>query len=755
LVTVLHRRHRRSQTLSLGARGPALWAAHGARRPFLLPWGFRRTVLVQGHVLGGWRLPHVYSFRDLPLWHQAKDAQHRLPVKLASGYPDIRFTYAYGAVAPKLKVDLGVDGSTLLRSLNLSQATAVTKVEWMMGRTTFSSEFSISDWNSVDVAKFFSSKVTLDTTSLAARGVTSFFDNLLAFRLSYNMDNRYSDSKIFFLSIKELCCPLNSIAMALALPPGCLSRKSVQGRRGSQPDWAECATESPLRPLFAKILVLVYSWAKCRECSFSFSTREVEVMASHRRFVACFFSVASFVTSLFFAVNAQADKREMMLGGLLSDVFTNGNYGRTERLLEEALPEQLDWRNVNGIDYASPVKNQARCGSCVAFAVASTFESQMNIATGVTFQPWSFSTQHLFTCGGGSCAAGWRVDYGADYLVSKGIPEEACFPYISGAAGDEYDCNMTCSDAKARGLKGELRVRSQPILGASVEEVKQALLGGPVVATMRVYDDFFDYKSGVYRHKSGAVAGGHAVMIMGWNNAEQAWIVRNSWGTEWGDKGDFMIAWDDASGTGGKFFGFNPPKNYSGVVLEGARDRMYLREPTRLSLKAHNVSFTSATLEIRGKKDAFFTKPFDASGAVALDPKEIPDGVYTVQARAKIAGASDKISQAYIVFVRTGEAKATIAIRRIKLNMNVWETIYPYFEVTSAPVPLARIQYRLLNEAGETVYSRSAQHTADLVGMKLDPEKVKVGHYVMIAEAISDDDKVLATDRTEFNVIPK
>jgi hypothetical protein len=46
-------------------------------------------------------------------------------------------------------------------------------------------------------------------------------------------------------------------------------------------------------------------------------------------------------------------------------------------------------------------------------------------------------------------------------------------------------------------------------------------------------------------------------------------------------------------------------------------------------------------------------------------------------------------------------------------------------------------------------------HTSDLVGINFNPANVKVGHYVMVGEAISDTGSVLASDKTEFNVIPK
>ena len=68
---------------------------------------------------------------------------------------------------------------------------------------------------------------------------------------------------------------------------------------------------------------------------------------------------------------------------------------------------------------------------------------------------------------------------------------------------------------------------------------------GPLVACFTVYDDFFAYKSGVYRHVQGNLAGGHCVCCVGYDDSVRAWICKNSWGKDWGDEGYFLIAYGD------------------------------------------------------------------------------------------------------------------------------------------------------------------------------------------------------------------
>lgn len=450
-------------------------------------------------------------------------------------------------------------------------------------------------------------------------------------------------------------------------------------------------------------------------------------------------------------------ERVVLLGASLAEVRTDGDYGRRTKVLEDALPEVFDWRDRDGKNYVTPVKNQGRCGSCVAFAAASTLETQMNIATDSVQHVWGFSPQHLFSCGGGSCNAGWFPGSAVDFLVDDGVPEEACFPYTSGAVGSDVACKKTCKDSKVRSTKTLLRTRSKRFRGASVDDVKRALIAGPLITSMRVYDDFYSYKSGIYKHQEGALLGGHAVMIVGWNNSEQAWIARNSWGTDWGEAGDFRIAWDDISGVGGSFYGVEASEGFAAVVLEGVRDAQTIRQPLTMKMRLHNVTAASGVLEVVGTGKTLISKPFNSSGELIFDPAEFADGIYTIQIRVQNSDSSaqQRVSQARLVYVRNSAPSATIKIERMKANMNVWETIVPHFVVTSRPVPLAYVQYRLLDGRGNEVRLRKTEHTADRVAMSLSPRGLVPGPHVIIAEAVSDEGVVLASDRLEFNITEK
>jgi uncharacterized repeat protein (TIGR02543 family) len=88
---------------------------------------------------------------------------------------------------------------------------------------------------------------------------------------------------------------------------------------------------------------------------------------------------------------------------------------------------------------------------------------------------------------------------------------------------------------------------------AAIQNMKNLLYQGPVVGTMEVYDDFFSYVSGVYSYSGSScwgsdLAGGHAIEIVGWDDNQQAFHVKNSWGTGWGENGYFWISYYELFG---------------------------------------------------------------------------------------------------------------------------------------------------------------------------------------------------------------
>jgi hypothetical protein len=202
-----------------------------------------------------------------------------------------------------------------------------------------------------------------------------------------------------------------------------------------------------------------------------------------------------------------------------------------------AYATERDWRSKDGANFVTPIRDQGNCGSCVSFATVATIESQARIEHKAPTWELNLSEAELFFCGGATCANGWWPKDAVAYAKNKGIGDESCMPY----SDHDQACNIS-SDKPDKMLKiGD----SQEIAG--IEQRKGWLdTNGPMVACLAIYDDFFAYADGIYRHATGELAGYHAVSCVGYNENEGYWLCKNSWGESWGDGGFFKIAYGEA-----------------------------------------------------------------------------------------------------------------------------------------------------------------------------------------------------------------
>lgn len=207
-------------------------------------------------------------------------------------------------------------------------------------------------------------------------------------------------------------------------------------------------------------------------------------------------------------------------------------------------PAAFDWRNVSGQNFVTSVKDQGGCGSCVAFGTTAAVESKFRIQRSNAAMPIDLSEASLFYCIGRAegvlCNTGWWPELAFNGYQNIGVPDEACYPYVAG----DQNCTGRCSDWASRVVK----TTGQTVLTSNIGAIKDWIsTKGPVSACFIVYDDFFAYTSGVYQHVSGAVAGGHCVALIGYNDSQQCWIGKNSWGAGWGESGFFRIKYGDSS----------------------------------------------------------------------------------------------------------------------------------------------------------------------------------------------------------------
>ena len=139
----------------------------------------------------------------------------------------------------------------------------------------------------------------------------------------------------------------------------------------------------------------------------------------------------------------------------------------------------------------------------------------------------------MLSCSGtGSCNGG-RLNAG--YLEKSGLPPEKFYPYTA--------TNGTCSDLIEGWQNEAYKIGDYKSVWRNESSLKKALVKyGPLPTAMMVYEDFMHYKSGIYSHVTGKKLGGHAVMLIGYNDAEEYFIVKNSSSVKWGEEGYFKIA---------------------------------------------------------------------------------------------------------------------------------------------------------------------------------------------------------------------
>ncbi len=199
---------------------------------------------------------------------------------------------------------------------------------------------------------------------------------------------------------------------------------------------------------------------------------------------------------------------------------------------EEATPlEFRGYKDLRSSGIITSVKNQGSCGSCWAFAMVACVEA-------IHGGNMDLSEQHLVSCckSSSGCNGGYIGSTG-QWIRSNGVVQERAYPY-QGKTG-------SCDSNKTKGAKVFVRGVQNLYSDSSIKSMINR--GVPVDTGMKVYSDFMHYKGGVYRHTSGSYKGGHAVAIVGYDDNNGCWIIKNSWGTGWGERGYVRMAYGECS----------------------------------------------------------------------------------------------------------------------------------------------------------------------------------------------------------------
>lgn len=202
-------------------------------------------------------------------------------------------------------------------------------------------------------------------------------------------------------------------------------------------------------------------------------------------------------------------------------------------LRSTANPDKFDWREKN---VATKVKNQGGCGSCWAFGSTEVLESHYAIATGklVVLAPQAYvnCAPNPNDCGGTGGCEGSIPELAFNWSATKGMPLESDLPY----KGRDAPCAPYKAAVKNSGYT-KLPENDVDALETAVATI------GPMA--VNVAANWMSYGGGIY---SGGCSSNncvldHIVALYGYDKAgEGYWIVRNSWGASWGEKGYIRLS---------------------------------------------------------------------------------------------------------------------------------------------------------------------------------------------------------------------
>lgn len=213
-----------------------------------------------------------------------------------------------------------------------------------------------------------------------------------------------------------------------------------------------------------------------------------------------------------------------------SGVGNSGGAGLGDSFGEVCSPsaDAFAWGNQGAI------RSQGTCGSCWAFAAVSTLETSNALVNGAQAD---LSEQHALSCsGGGTCWGGWYTPI-YDWLGGgkDGIQTETSIPYKGNDSGGCNNGGGTPYQVETWGYVDPHD--TQP----AVDEIKLAMCKyGAITSAVAATSNFIAYSGGVFDERSNSTVN-HAVTLVGWDDSKGAWLVRNSWGTNWGEDGYMWI----------------------------------------------------------------------------------------------------------------------------------------------------------------------------------------------------------------------
>lgn len=214
-----------------------------------------------------------------------------------------------------------------------------------------------------------------------------------------------------------------------------------------------------------------------------------------------------------------------------------GKFDKARAKIKTALPSHFDWRDHGCV---TTIKSQSRsCAVCWAFATIGSYESAICVNGGPLLD---LSEQYLIDCNKQqyNCSSEGWVDFND---LTEGVPLESCYP---------FECpQRKCQDKPCKsGCPMHYPMADWYYVGYSTEvpgadSLKTAIYThGPVAAGVVVNSAFKHYTGGIFDKCEDGFSTNHGIVLVGWNDDGGYWILKNSWGTKWGEQGYMRIRYN-------------------------------------------------------------------------------------------------------------------------------------------------------------------------------------------------------------------
>ncbi len=357
---------------------------------------------------------------------------------------------------------------------------------------------------------------------------------------------------------------------------------------------------------------------------------------------------------------------------------------------------QYSTNNFNYFDsvygWVSPVKDQAGCGSCWSFSSYAAAEAKYEITENNPELNPDLSEQYAVSCDHGcyrsapnvcqnGCTGGF-LDLALRFMKESGSADESCLPYGS----SELPCSARCADYSQRLWTVSDYVTTWPDGGAqqilSADEIKQRLIdNGPLAVT--VYSGWSEEENQILRCYNDHAIQNHAVLLIGYKDtgdpATSYWIIKNSWGTGWGQNGFGRIGFDECN-FGGEFdyaTSVNAPANYKPAITLNYPENRQMQQNSTVGFSFKVETKNSESAKCNLIVDGSATSQTEAAdNENVIISQELPDGAHSwkIACWENNYGAMGS-SETRTIFIGVSLPKISIASPLHKNYKTKWITV--------------------------------------------------------------------------------